>query len=151
MDNYISINLNYLLKQTNLSQDDFGKMFDLKRGSIGRYLRKLNEPKIQIIQKICDRFNIDIDAFITSDLRKTYGTAYIPPFPVEELPEPYTNPAKMEDKFRSIHLEELVRYLITHEKELLQSDTFRLWIENKVLLRVVEIYREERRILLNKL
>jgi transcriptional regulator with XRE-family HTH domain len=146
MSNYIAINLNYLLRQTDLSQDDFGKMFDLKRGSLGRYLRKLNEPKIGTLQKICSHFNLTIDDFINGDIRQVYNAGAIAPQSVGELPATYNLKALVE-KFSAVHVEELVRYIISREAQLMQSETFKLWIENKVH---VKIYREDFRNFLKK-
>ena len=66
--NYISHNINYLVKRENLSQNDFGAMFGIKSGLISKYVRQRTYPQIDTIQKICSHFNINIDDFINRSL-----------------------------------------------------------------------------------
>ena len=68
IENYISENISYLLSKSNLAQDEFGAIFDLKRGAINSYARKVAIPKIETIQKICLHFEISIDDFVNTDL-----------------------------------------------------------------------------------
>ena len=70
MKNYISENLDYLVRQERLSKDEFGTNFDLNRGSISNYIYKKAFPKIETIQRICAHFEITIDDFINKDLSK---------------------------------------------------------------------------------
>ncbi len=65
---YISENLEHLVSKSKLSMDDFGLLFDLKRGIIGQYIRRVSVPKLETIQKICSHFEISIDDFINKDL-----------------------------------------------------------------------------------
>ncbi len=150
MGNYISINLDYLFRRSKLSQDEFGEQFGLNRGSIGRYLRNINEPKIETIQKICAKFNHTIEEFINTDLEKQYTIPHGHLSSTEEEPGVYGNPPVIEKKFGNIHVEELVRYIITHEEDLLQNETFRLWLNNKIMQKTLEIYREDYRELMKK-
>lgn len=76
MENFISINLNYLILKNRLTRNDLGEELGLKRGTIGRYIRKENEPKIAVIQQICSYFNISVGDFITKDLTKERSFAY---------------------------------------------------------------------------
>jgi len=74
MKNFISINISYLIHKSRLSQDDFGLLFELNKGLIGKYVNEISLPKIETIQKICTYFEITIDDFINSDLsQKPYG------------------------------------------------------------------------------
>lgn len=68
MKNYIAENILYFVKLSKLSQDDFGAMFDLKRGSINSYASGKSLPKVETIQKICIYFKVTIDDFINLDL-----------------------------------------------------------------------------------
>ena len=68
IENYISENISYLLSKSNLAQDEFGAIFDLKRGAINSYVRKVAIPKIETIQKICLHYEISIDDFVNTDL-----------------------------------------------------------------------------------
>ena len=66
--NYISENISYLLKNSNLSQDDFGQLFDVGKGLISNYINKRALPKIETIQKMCIMYKITIDDFVNTDL-----------------------------------------------------------------------------------
>ncbi|MFN3753345.1 hypothetical protein [Flavobacterium sp.] len=75
MKNYISQNIDFLVKKMNSSQNEFGKMFGLGTGIVSSYITKNVIPKIETIQKICIHFEITIDDFINKDLSKenVYG------------------------------------------------------------------------------
>lgn len=74
MKNYISKNIEYLVKKNNTSQNDFGQLFNLGPGIVNSYITKNVIPKIDTIQKICSHANILIDDFINSDLsQKSYA------------------------------------------------------------------------------
>lgn len=66
--NYISENISYLLKNSDLSQDDFGQLFDVGKGLISNYINKRALPKIETIQKMCIMYKITIDDFVNTDL-----------------------------------------------------------------------------------
>lgn len=68
MKNYIGLNIKYLCEKNFLNQDDFGLLFDLKKGVIGTYVREISNPKIEIIQKICLQYKISIDDFVNTNL-----------------------------------------------------------------------------------
>ena len=66
--NFISENISHLVTKSKLSQDEFGETFDLKRGAINSYIRKIAIPKVETIQKICLHYEISIDDFVNTDL-----------------------------------------------------------------------------------
>lgn len=68
INNYISVNILYLLKKSNLSQEDFGSFFELGKGLISNYIHERALPKVETIQRICFHFEITIDDFINKDL-----------------------------------------------------------------------------------
>jgi transcriptional regulator with XRE-family HTH domain len=68
MENNISVNINFLLKKEKLTQDDFGALFDLKKGVINQYLLKKSNPKIETLIKICDYFKFSLDDLVRKDL-----------------------------------------------------------------------------------
>ncbi|MFV5702224.1 helix-turn-helix domain-containing protein [Flavobacterium sp. XS2P12] len=76
--NYISVNILYLLKKSNLSQEDFGNFFELGKGLISNYIHERALPKVETIQRICLHFEISIDDFINADLSaaKPYATKH---------------------------------------------------------------------------
>jgi transcriptional regulator with XRE-family HTH domain len=71
INNYISINLKYMLSQQKSNMDDFGHQFDLNRGMISQYVRMIATPKLETIQKICVHYAITIDDFVNSDLNES--------------------------------------------------------------------------------
>lgn len=68
MKNYIGLNIKHLCEINFLNQDDFGGVFDLKKGVIGTYVRGISNPKIEIIQRICANYKISIDDFVNKNL-----------------------------------------------------------------------------------
>jgi len=60
----IAENIGFLLKYKNLTQNEFGELFGLKRGLIANYVRDHSKPKIEIIVRIAEHFNISLDDFI---------------------------------------------------------------------------------------
>lgn len=75
--NYISENISYLVTKSKLSQDEFGETFDLKRGAINSYVRKIAIPKVETIQKICLHFEISIDDFVNLKLSELNKKDYV--------------------------------------------------------------------------
>lgn len=68
MKNFIGLNIRYLCENNFLSQDEFGAKFGLKKSVIGTYVRGISYPKIEIMQKICEEFNLTLDEFVNQDL-----------------------------------------------------------------------------------
>ena len=68
MENFISENISFFVRNSNLKQDEFGLLFDLKKGVVNQYMQKKSLPKIETIQKICKHFKVSIDDFINLDL-----------------------------------------------------------------------------------
>ncbi len=65
---YIGSNIKYLCDKFNMSQDDFGAEFGLKKSVVGTYIRGISHPKIEILQNICDKYSLTLDEFINEDL-----------------------------------------------------------------------------------
>ncbi len=72
MKNYIGLNIKYLCDNNFLSQDEFGAKFGLKKSVVGTYVRGISYPKIEIMQKICEEYNITLDELISQDLYLKY-------------------------------------------------------------------------------
>lgn len=68
MKNYISKNISYLVHKSRLGQDEFGQLFDLNKGLIGKYINNISLPKIETLVKICDHFNITLDSLVRENL-----------------------------------------------------------------------------------
>ncbi|MDR0606555.1 MAG: helix-turn-helix transcriptional regulator [Bacteroidales bacterium] len=75
MENYISLNIAYLVRKKNLGNDEFGRLFDLNRGSIASYIDAKAQPKIATLQKISEYFDISIDDLINKDISKVMQNA----------------------------------------------------------------------------
>lgn len=67
---YIGLNIKFLCDKFNMSQDDFGAEFGLKKSVIGTYIRGVSHPKVEILQKMCSKYDITLDEFINEDLSK---------------------------------------------------------------------------------
>lgn len=94
MKNYIGLNIKYLCENNFLSQDEFGAKFGLKKSVIGTYIREISFPKIEVIQKICEEYNLTIDELINYDLylkNKGYTSAQNQIIAEEPDTQNYTN------------------------------------------------------------
>jgi transcriptional regulator with XRE-family HTH domain len=67
------LNIKYLVERENIGQDQFGEMFDLKRGTIGSYISRKAIPKLETMQKISAKYGILIDDIVSTDLSKGEG------------------------------------------------------------------------------
>ena len=52
----------------NMSQQEFGELFDISRGSIGSYEEDRAEPKIDTVIKIAAHFKLSIYILLTKEL-----------------------------------------------------------------------------------
>jgi len=68
MKNFIGLNIKYLCENNFLSQDEFGAKFGLKKSVVGTYVRGISHPKVEIMQKICEEYELTLDEFISEDL-----------------------------------------------------------------------------------
>ena len=68
MKNFIGLNIKYLCENNFLSQDEFGAKFGLKKSVVGTYVRGISHPKVEIMQKICEEYNLTLDELINEDL-----------------------------------------------------------------------------------
>lgn len=75
VQNYISDNIEYLLREKRIKQTDFAVMFDLGRGVVNQYIQKRSLPKIETIQRICSHFKISIDDFVNKPLAEARKSA----------------------------------------------------------------------------
>lgn len=67
---YVSENISYLCKESKLSQDDFGQLFEVGKGLISNYIRKTAFPKIETLIKICDHYKISLDSLVRENLHE---------------------------------------------------------------------------------
>ncbi|GAB5540212.1 MAG: hypothetical protein Salg2KO_23150 [Salibacteraceae bacterium] len=72
---FIAENLKYLRKQHNWTQGELAHHLGVKRSMIGAYEEGRADPKISLIQLICQKFNLNLDAFISSNLNSGNAAA----------------------------------------------------------------------------
>ncbi len=63
-----SFKLKLLMQEKNISQVDLGKILDVDSTTVGKWLLKKSLPRMGVIQKLSDCYNIDKSYFITSDV-----------------------------------------------------------------------------------
>ena len=73
-NNYIKLNINYLVERENKGKDGFGNLFNLNRGTIGTYIDGKALPKIETLQKISEKYNISIDELVNNQIEKKSPT-----------------------------------------------------------------------------
>ncbi|KGO89576.1 helix-turn-helix domain-containing protein [Flavobacterium suncheonense] len=78
MKNYISLNIKHLCEKNFLSQDEFGLLFNLKKGVVGTYVREIAVPKLETLQKISIHFGLTIDDFVNRPLSDVSNIANEP-------------------------------------------------------------------------
>lgn len=71
---YISENIQFLFKkEKNLTQDEFGEMFNIGKGLISNYINEKALPKIETLINICDYYKLTLDELVrTSLIEKNY-------------------------------------------------------------------------------
>jgi transcriptional regulator with XRE-family HTH domain len=123
--NYIPENIEYLIQRENSSKDEFGFQFDLKRGIVSQYVRKISLPKLETIQRICLHYEISIDDFVNTDLSagKPYGIKGSQIVSTQESnPDPY---------MVSPRYVEVLEKALEDKEKIIKSLELRLGDENK--------------------
>lgn len=64
----ISNNLKYLRKKSNLTQQQFADIMNIKRSLVGAYEEDRAEPKYELLKKIAEYFELSIDEFINEEI-----------------------------------------------------------------------------------
>lgn len=67
---FILLNINYLKTLHNLTNKEFGNIFNVTGDVIASYSNKRAKPQIEFIKKVCEHFEIKIDDFVYADLSK---------------------------------------------------------------------------------
>lgn len=92
-------NIKKLRSLHNLSQQDFGNLFAISRGSVGSYEEGRADPKIDTLVRISKYFKISIDDLLTKEqyaLEKVEMVKEVIPAPKAEEQKP----AYIEDRVR---------------------------------------------------
>lgn len=74
----IGRNIKKIRTTKGLNQTDFGKLFNLTRGSIGSYEEGRAEPKIDTLKEIAKKFSISLDHIITIELTVNHLLGFSP-------------------------------------------------------------------------
>lgn len=129
--NYISKNIDYLVKREKMKEDAFGKRFGLKRGTIRSYINAESEPDIKTLQRLCERYNLFLDSLVNTDLeRKAAGnTAY-------------------RDRHRELlsrySINEIAECMVNNEQEFKRDHLFDTYLETITALRMAKHARQQR-------
>ena len=70
MQKFISINFIYLRNKSYLNRKEFAKKHSISYGALSSYERSVSLPPIDLIQKICKEYKVNIDDFVNKDLSK---------------------------------------------------------------------------------
>lgn len=70
--NFLAKNIRYLRKERKLSQQKLAAVLSVKRSNIAAYETKNVEPRLQLISKIANYFNIDLAELICADLEELH-------------------------------------------------------------------------------
>lgn len=68
MKNYFSFNLQNLIKKNSLSQRSLAESLGISNTAISRYIKGENEPSSTILLNLKEKFNINIDDFLTKKI-----------------------------------------------------------------------------------
>lgn len=66
-------NLKYLRKLRGWTQDEFATKLRIKRSLLGAYEEERAEPRIDVLETICDMFKLTLDEILRKDLSETTG------------------------------------------------------------------------------
>lgn len=67
-------NLKYLRKLRGWTQDEFATKLNIKRSLLGAYEEERAEPRIEVLETICDMFKLTLDEILRKDLSAETGT-----------------------------------------------------------------------------
>ena len=66
-------NLKYLRKLRGLTQEEFAAKLKIKRSLLGAYEEERAEPRLDVLQLICDTFKLSLDDILLKDLTESKG------------------------------------------------------------------------------
>ena len=74
---YAGKNLRYLRKLKGWTQEEFALKLKIKRSLIGAYEEERAEPKLDVLELVCNQFNLTLDELLLEDLNTSKGNSYI--------------------------------------------------------------------------
>lgn len=66
-------NLKYLRKQRGWTQEEFAQKLHIKRSLVGAYEEERADPRIDVLEIVCDIFKLTLDDILRKDLSDTKG------------------------------------------------------------------------------
>ena len=70
---YAGKNLKYIRKQREWTQEEMANQLQIKRSLVGAYEEERAEPRLDVQEVICAKFNISLEQFLFEDLSETGG------------------------------------------------------------------------------
>lgn len=67
-------NLKYLRKLRGWTQEEFANKLGIKRSLLGAYEEERAEPRIDVLETVCDMFKLTLDELLRKDLSETKGS-----------------------------------------------------------------------------
>jgi transcriptional regulator with XRE-family HTH domain len=64
-------NLKYLRKQKGFTQEEMAEVLGIKRSLVGAYEEERAEPRLEVMQVICDMFKLSLEEFLFKDLTES--------------------------------------------------------------------------------
>jgi len=74
---YAGKNLRYLRKLRGWTQEEFANKLEVKRSLIGAYEEERAEPKLEVLETLCNIFKLSLDELILKDLTAAKGTSFM--------------------------------------------------------------------------
>lgn len=76
---YASKNMKYLRKLRGWTQEEFSNKLSIKRSLLGAYEEERAEPRIDVLEMVCDLFKLSLDEILRKDLsdQRAAGNSYL--------------------------------------------------------------------------
>jgi transcriptional regulator with XRE-family HTH domain len=74
---YAGKNLRYLRKLRGWTQDEFANRLKIKRSVIGSYEEARAEPRLEVLEAMCNIFKLSLDDLLLKDLTASKGDSYL--------------------------------------------------------------------------
>lgn len=72
-----SKNMKYLRKLRGWTQEEFATKLGIKRSLVGAYEEERAEPRIDVLEILCDMFKLTLDDLLRTDLSESKGSNYL--------------------------------------------------------------------------
>jgi transcriptional regulator with XRE-family HTH domain len=103
-------NIKYLIEEKTSGQKEFAQIFELSQAVVSNYANGKATPKLELILKMADHFNISMDQFLRSELNRQ-----------SKISEPYASYNVAGNKNEVKILEETIKNL---EKRIVSKDQY---------------------------